>query len=350
MAFRILVLGASYGSLFATKCAMAGHDVTLVCRGPTAELINRDGTEVRIKLKGESTARTIRSADLAGTVRAAAPHQVDPSRYDLAGLAMQEPQYGSFSMRPLMRKLADARVPCLSLMNMPPETFLRRIPGLDTRALRSAFADMWIWERFDPQVMTLCSPDPQAVRPANESANVLQVNLATNFKAAEFALPEHNSMLRALADSIEQARFDGHDIPVKLRVHRSLFVPTAKWPMLIAGNYRCVTGGDPLTIREAVHNDLDLSREIYTCVALLALRLGAEPDDLVAFDKYAAAAEQLTRPSSVARAIASGAPAVERVDKVIQLIGTQFGFSHPALDRIVALVDAGLTVNRARAA
>ena len=65
-AHRILILGASYGSLFATKCLMAGHDVTLVCRRATAELINTRGTEVRIRLKGEDTHRAIRSAALPG--------------------------------------------------------------------------------------------------------------------------------------------------------------------------------------------------------------------------------------------------------------------------------------------
>ena len=62
MAYKVLILGASYGSLFGTKCLMAGHDVTMVCRAPTAELINARGTEVRIKLKGEDAHRAIRSA------------------------------------------------------------------------------------------------------------------------------------------------------------------------------------------------------------------------------------------------------------------------------------------------
>src|SRR5690242_11988468 len=38
MARSILILGASYGSLLATKLLMAGHDVTLVCRKNAAEL------------------------------------------------------------------------------------------------------------------------------------------------------------------------------------------------------------------------------------------------------------------------------------------------------------------------
>jgi len=349
MAFRILVLGASYGSLFGTKCAMAGHDVTLVCRSETAELINRAGTVVRMKIKGEHEASSIRSGDVAGTVRASTPETVGPAGYDLAVLAMQEPQYGHHTIRPLMAKLAEARIPCLSLMNMPPVPYLKRL-GIDTGALDHAFTNVRIWDRFDPQAMTLCSPDPQAVRPANEPANVLQVNLATNFKTAKFGMPEHNALLNALADDIEHVRLGGADVPVKLRVHASPFVPLAKWPMLMTGNYRCVTPGHPVAIREAVWSDPVLSREIYSCVEAIVLRIGADRDDLVTFDKYAAAAEQLARPSSVARALAEGASAVERVDRLIQAVGRQTGITHPAIDRIVNLVDAGISGNRARAA
>ena len=56
MARNILILGASYGSLLATKLLMARHNVTVVCRSKTA-----DGTEVRIKLRDEaSTGRSFR--------------------------------------------------------------------------------------------------------------------------------------------------------------------------------------------------------------------------------------------------------------------------------------------------
>ena len=70
MARNILILGASYGSLLATKLLMAGHNVTLVCRKRTAELINRDGTEVRIKLRDEVNHRAIFSRDLPGKLDA----------------------------------------------------------------------------------------------------------------------------------------------------------------------------------------------------------------------------------------------------------------------------------------
>ena len=131
MARNILILGASYGSLLATKLLMAGHNVTLVCRRKTAELINRDGTEVRIKLRDEAMHRAIFSRDLPGKLDATTPGEVNVSRYDLVGLAMQEPQYTNHTIRVLMIKIAEARLPCLSIMNMPPLPYLKRIAALE---------------------------------------------------------------------------------------------------------------------------------------------------------------------------------------------------------------------------
>src|SRR5437879_12400810 len=79
MARNFLILGASYGSLLATKLLMAGHNVTMVCRKNTAELINRDGTEVRIKLRDEAMHRAIFSRSLPGTLDATTPADVDMS-------------------------------------------------------------------------------------------------------------------------------------------------------------------------------------------------------------------------------------------------------------------------------
>ncbi|MFN3657415.1 MAG: ketopantoate reductase family protein [Pseudolabrys sp.] len=350
MAYRILILGASYGSLFGTKCLMAGHDVTLVCRTATASLINARGTEVRIKLKDETAHRAIVSTTLPGRLDAQTPDNVDPKGYDLVVLAMQEPQYLNHTIRMLLTRVAAARIPCLSLMNMPPPPCLKLIPAVDAAAAEAAYSKAGIWDRFDPHLMTLCSPDPQAARPAGEPANVLHVNLPTNFKAAGFAEAVHNAMLTGLADSIDAARFDGHDVPVKLRVHDSPFVPFAKWPMLLTGNYRCVTPDQPISIRQAVHADIELSRDIYAAVQTIVRRIGAQLPDLVPFEKYAAAAERLTGPSSVARTLVAGAPMVERVDKLVQLIGRQFGITHPALDYTVMVINAKLARNRLCAA
>jgi len=346
MPYKILILGASYGSLLGTKCLMAGHDVTLVCRTATAKLINGQGTEVRIRLKGEDAHRSIRSGDQPGTLDAKTPDAVDVAEYDLVGLAMQEPQYAHDSLRALLAKVAQAGLPCLSIMNMPPPPYLRRLPGLDVDALERAFDAPRIWDGFAPGTVSLCSPDPQAFRPPEEGANVLHVGLPTNFKAAKFESAEHNEMLATLAADIDAVQLDGHDVPVKLRVHDTLFVPLAKWSMLLTGNYRCITDSDPVAIRDAVHGDIEASRAVYTFVDDVVKKLGGGAGELVPFDKYAKAAEGLLKPSSAARAVAGGAEVIERVDRVVQLVARAMGMRSEAVDATVATVDAQLEENR----
>ena len=342
MARNILILGASYGSLLATKLLMAGHNVTLVCRKRTAELINRDGTEVRIKLRDEPAHRSIFSRDLPGKLDATTPQDVDTSRYDLVGLAMQEPQYTNHTIRVLMIKIAEAKLPCLSIMNMPPLPYLKRIPALADMDLEEAYTNAQVWTRFKPGLVSLCSPDPQAFRPPEEAANVLHVGLPTNFKAAAFAEAAHNKLLRELEADIDAVTIDGMDVPVKLKVFDSLFVPLAKWSMLLTGNYRCITLHEPKAIREAVHDDLKLSQSIYDHVDAVARRLGADPTDQVPFEKYAKAAESLLKPSSAARAVANGAPFIERVDLLVKLISAQIGMPNADIDRTVQIVDQRL--------
>ncbi|MGY3368660.1 hypothetical protein ACVWZL_005785 [Bradyrhizobium sp. GM2.4] len=124
---------------------MAGHNVTLVCRAKTAELINREGTEVRIKLRDEAVHRAIFSRDLPGKLDAVTPANVDLSRYDMVGLAMQEPQYTNHTVRVLMVRIAAAKLPCLSIMNMPPLPYLKRIPSLADMDLEEAYTNAQVW-------------------------------------------------------------------------------------------------------------------------------------------------------------------------------------------------------------
>src|SRR6266481_3467637 len=256
MKTKVLILGASYGSLFSTKLLMAGHRVSLVCTKPTADLISREGTVVRFPIRGRKSPVDISSKKLPGALSATTPDQVDPREFDLVVLGMQEAQYGSAGVRELTGRIAESRVPCLAIMNMPPLAYLKRIPGLSTETLEACYADPGVWKDFDSARVTLASPDPQAFRPPDQPKNVLQVGLPTNFKAARFEAEEPTALLRHLEADIEAARFDpgggAIEIPVKLKVHESIFVPLAKWPMLIAGNYRCIQRNDMIPIKEAV--------------------------------------------------------------------------------------------------
>ena len=153
--------------------------------------------------------------------------------------------------------------------------------------------------------------------------------------------------MEQLEADIAAVRLDGKDVPVKLRVHQSLFVPLAKWSMLLTGNYRAVTADGVRSIKDAVHGDIDKSAAIYEFVNELARKLGADPADQVPFEKYANAAKSLLNPSSAARAIAAGAKDIERVDKVVQIIANGLGMQNDSVDETVKIVNARLEANRA---
>ena len=344
--YKVLILGASYGSLLAIKLVAAGHTAKLVCLPAEAEAFNGDGARVRMPIKGREGLVEVHSKKLPGQLSADAPGAVNPRDYDLAVLAMQEPQYRSPGVRELLEAVAKQKVPCMSIMNMPPLPYLARIPGLSVKELRAAYTDPSVWDGFDPSFMTLCSPDPQAFRPPEEKINVLQVRLPTNFKSARFPSEAHTKILRDLEKGIEAVRYEGLELPVKLKVHDSVFVPLAKWAMLMAGNYRCVTKDGMIPIKEAVHRDLEASRAVYDWVVKLCVSLGADPKDLVPFEKYAAAAQGLASPSSAARALFGGAPNIERVDRLVQAVGARKGMRNAVIDEVVRLVDARLELNR----
>ena len=349
-AYNVLIFGASYGSLLATKLLLAGHNARLVCLPAEAELFNKEGAIVRMPVKGREGLVEVRSRRLPGKLSACSPAEASPAGHDLVVLGMQEPQYRSPGVRELLDAVAKARVPCMSIMNMPPLPYLARIPGIAVDACRACYTDPSVWDSFDPAFMTLCSPDPQAFRPPEEKVNVLQVRLPTNFKSARFPSETHTAMLRQMETDIEAARFDTGsekiELPVKLKVHDSVFVPLAKWAMLLAGNYRCVTKDGIRSIKEAVHTDLEASRAVYNWVVKLCMTLGADEKDLVPFEKYAAAAQGLASPSSAARALYVGAPNIERVDRLVQAVAAQKGMRSPAIDEVVKLVDARLEMNR----
>src|SRR5947207_7863765 len=160
--------------------------------------MNRAGTVVRFPIKGQAALLDIASKQLPGTLIALTPDEAEPARYDLVVLAMQEAQYAAPGVRELMGRVAGARVPCLAIMNMPPLPYLKRIGGLRTETLEGCYAEPRVWDGFDPALTTLASPDPQAFRPPAQPKHVLQVGLATNFKAARFPGDAPTALLRQI--------------------------------------------------------------------------------------------------------------------------------------------------------
>ena len=75
--YNVMIMGASYGSLLATKLLFAGHKVKLVCLPSEAELINQEGTRVRLPIKGKSERVEIDSRKLPGHLSADVPTAVN---------------------------------------------------------------------------------------------------------------------------------------------------------------------------------------------------------------------------------------------------------------------------------
>src|SRR5262250_3545452 len=88
--YKILIMGASYGSLLASKILYGGHSVHLVCLPAEADLINAEGFRVRLPVKGRKDPVLLESRKLPGQVTAGGVDSANPADFDLIGLAMQE--------------------------------------------------------------------------------------------------------------------------------------------------------------------------------------------------------------------------------------------------------------------
>src|SRR5256885_14542115 len=91
--YKILIMGASYGSLLGTKLALAGHAVHLICLPAEADLINKEGAIVRMPVKGRDGLVEINSKKLPGKMSAGGTGGGDPSHSHPVALAPPEPQH-----------------------------------------------------------------------------------------------------------------------------------------------------------------------------------------------------------------------------------------------------------------
>src|SRR3984957_18814825 len=106
--YNILIMGASYGSLLASKILFGGHKLHLVCLPAGADLINTEGFRVRLPVRGRKEPVELDSRKLPGKVTAGPASGISPKDYDLVGLAMQEPQYRSPGVRELLDSVAKS--------------------------------------------------------------------------------------------------------------------------------------------------------------------------------------------------------------------------------------------------
>ena len=68
--YNILIMGASYGSLLATKLLLAGHSAHLICLPAEADLMNAEGAIIRMPVKGREGLVEINTKTLTGKLSA----------------------------------------------------------------------------------------------------------------------------------------------------------------------------------------------------------------------------------------------------------------------------------------
>src|SRR5256885_11547569 len=118
--YKILIMGASYGSLLGTKLALAGHAVHLICLPAEAELINKEGAIVRMPVKGRDGLVEINSKKLPGKMSAGGTGGGKPSHYHLVAPALQEPPYRFPRGREVLAAAGRAKGARLSVLDMSP--------------------------------------------------------------------------------------------------------------------------------------------------------------------------------------------------------------------------------------
>lgn len=329
---RILIVGASYGALIAARLVEKGLDCTLVCNSEELEIINSNGLVVKFKereflLSGEDEKKIIR-----GNVKSTIPNNCDFSNlYDCCFLAIAEGQLLNSEIQKFLKKIGEKKIPTVSVMNIPPIKLITQELNIPYDLIARAYNAPMLWDFFDASLIAHASADPQIFKSITNSKSVINVRLASDFKISNFRSVEASKIIKNICNLFVNDR-NG----VAFREYDSIFVSLSKWSMLVTGNYRCLDNeGQLISIKDAVHADLNLSQDIYNSINSLLKLMGASRADLVPFHLYAKAALMLDAPSSFSRAVHSGVKSVERTDKLINIISKYLGVDNPLLNNVV---------------
>ena len=344
---RVLRLAAGIKLLF------GGHKVTLICLPAEAELINTEGLPRAHAGQGpQGPGRDRTRASCRASSRPAA------RQTSTRGLRPGRPRHAGAAV-PLARRARAARRgrEVAGAVHVDHEHAAAAVPEAHPRPRRRrAEARLHrrrrVWDSFDPGMLTLCSPDPQAIRPPEEKVNVLQVTLPTNFKVARFeATTSHRDPAPAreghrrgaLRRRRRQDRAAGEAAACTTR--SSCRSPNGRccWPATIAASPRTACGPPRKRCTATSRPRARSTTGSSTCASSSA----PTPDDLVPFEKYAAAAQEPDASGlGRARAATTARPTSSAPTSWCSSSPSRRACSHPTIDATVALVDARLEANR----
>lgn len=338
----IHIFGASYGIVVATKLLMAGYNVKCICKREEAESLNDKGFIINIPGYLNTTLK-IFSKDLPGKFIAADPTSLEKEQISLVFLAMQESQYEDQDLSKILFFIAKNKIPCVSIMNMPPSIYLKNLKIKNYNKTKDFYKNFDIWNYFNLDYFTHCSADPQMYRTNLNEGNIFAVRLASNFRIANFVNAKCAKLIHEISSKVKSSRLIFKDkkirVPINFNIFDSKYIPLGKWPMLITGNYRCLDNLKLKSIKDAVLENIQESQLIYNDVSNLCCLLGANKNDLISFETYLKVINKLDAPSSVARMASSGTKNFERFDKLIQFLANENKIKIHGLEKIVSNFD-----------
>ena len=230
--------------------------------------------------------------------------------------------YHLFYLFELFRK-NNLLTPIIIVSNLVPPNFFLRLNHFNIDKLKNCYNYYDILKNFfDIKITTYASPEPQIFvdRTGN---NRFSIRLGGKFRICSFQEKIIDADVKKIILSLNKTELlNSIGLPIEFKFYDSPFVSLSKLPMLMTGNYRCFGKNDePISIFEAVHYDLNLSKEIYEEVTQILVALGASRSHIIPFYKYVEASRKLDAPSSVAMAVKKGFNKVERVDLLIIALG-----------------------------
>lgn len=322
---KVLVIGANYGLLVAGMFLQRNIEVDIFGTLEQKNILNEEGFSFsyRDKLWRFGQGRNFNAIS-----------SMPDTKYDLAVIATQEPSLGGENLGVVIRSLGESRVPFLSIMNIPLYQFLtHRLEIEPLNDLDRIYRGLANTNSISAETLVNSSPEPQVFSGAE--FNQLSIRLGGVFRCSSLD-PVKLELRRIMLESGVEG------LPVSFREYTSPWVSLSKLPMLLAGNYRCIYKNELMSIGDAVHSDIDASREIYEAVVEVLRHHGASRAATVPFSAYLKASTALDAPSSVCRAIFNGRNQVERVDRLVLQLSYWCAGPLSVIAGVVANIDSAI--------
>jgi hypothetical protein len=321
---KVLILGSNYGLLVAAYLRERNIYFDIFTTSEEAQILETNGFTFFYKNEVCAVVRPDNCWSVFFHL-----NFINIEKYDLVILAMQEPTFSISTLESLVKKFSN--VPILSVMNIPPSSFIRNDLGLHEVDFSGVYHSSFFLDDSLTNKLIHTSAEPQIFSSGEEGC--FHIRLKGAFRCSFGNQKIEPRMAQLLLRPMVRSK-----LPVTIKNYLSPWISVSKFPMLIAGNYRCISNGALRSISDAVQQDLKLSEAIYLEVANGLRALGAPRSCIVPFKNYSLASTDLTSPSSVARALISGRK-IERTDKLLQHIFHAYQLPCVEIDKIVGQID-----------